>query len=595
MEVNFEKVPQALIQRHQWVLWRTEERDGEPTKVPYTRTGVPAKSNDPATWSNFDEIKARYERGGYDGVGYVFAADDPFCGIDLDSCHDPFPGKVTDWAREVILKLKSYAEVSPSEAGVKLFVKAKWNYEGHKQIVDSAGVSKKKPAIEIYDKLRYFAVTGMRLQGPSEPQDRQAEVDWLRTKFWPAQQAAPSEFYSPNSVAARAAKYIERMPPAISGQGGHNAAFRVACVLVLGFDLNQESALGVMRQWNASCKPPWSDRDLIHKLRDADKQEGERGYIRGVQPARFDSVRVPFYKPSPVAYQPRELTLDSAALEYLKMRQEGHAKLIETGIPDLDYALGGGIEHSEMMIVASRPSHGKSMIGLQLTHFWTAAGMPVLFLSEEMSPLALAKRTIQFASDLPEERWDQNQAELEAGVREHLANRAPCYIVETCRTADVAADAVRRHVEENKVQCVIVDYAQLIAGKGRTRYEQTCDMSTGLRRLANEFKIVVVALCQLNREIEKRKVFTPQPSDLRDAGQLEQDADVIVFSVWPHRISSKKPAHEYLLFVAKNRNRQINQSMFEVRIEPGRQRLTVKRPQDQENCEPFDAFAEEWK
>ncbi len=591
MGVNFENVPKELAARNQWILWRIEQRDGEPTKVPYTRTGRFAKSNDPATWSSLDEIRKRYDRDGFDGPGFVFAADDPYCGIDLDGCRAPKTGMVAEWARQVILKLNSYAEVSPSETGVKIFVKAKWNYDGHKKLIEAPLMGDKSPAIEIYSSLRYFAVTGLRLQGPHEPQERQAELDSLYAQFWPQQQAAPKEFYSPDSVADRAAKYLQRMPPAISGQGGSNATFRVACVLVLGFDMNQESALGVMRQWNATCKPPWSEKDLIHKLRDADKQEGERGYIRGVQPARFDSVHVPYYKPPAPQREPRMLTMESAILDYLEMRKAGKAKHVETGIPDLDYALGGGVEPSEMMIVASRPSHGKSMIGLQLTHFWTAQGMPVLFLSEEMSPASLAKRAIQFASEIPEERWDNDHIGLEADAREHLANRAPCYIVETCRTADVAADAVRKHVEDNKVQCVIVDYAQLIAGKGKTRYEQTCDMSTGLRRLANEFKIVVVALCQLNRKIEERKEFVPVASDLRDAGQLEQDADVIVFSVWPHMISNKKPAHDYLLFVAKNRNRPIMQRMLEIRIEPSRQRLAVRRPQDQENYEhAFDAF-----
>jgi replicative DNA helicase len=82
---------------------------------------------------------------------------------------------------------------------------------------------------------------------------------------------------------------------------------------------------------------------------------------------------------------------------------------------------------------------------------------------------------------------------------------------------------------------------------------------------------VLVALCQLNREIEGRTKFVPQMSDLRDTGQLEQDADVIMFGVWPHRIDPKNDPYEYQFFIAKNRNRAINDPAVKVRFEPSRQ------------------------
>ena len=72
------------------------------------------------------------------------------------------------------------------------------------------------------------------------------------------------------------------MPPAISGQGGHNATFRVACVLVAGFGLDVGHALPVLQEWNIGCNPQWSERDLLHKLKDAAKQPGERNYLRNV-------------------------------------------------------------------------------------------------------------------------------------------------------------------------------------------------------------------------------------------------------------------------------------------------------------------------
>jgi hypothetical protein len=81
------------------------------------------------------------------------------------------------------------------------------------------------------------------------------------------------------------------MPVSISGSGGHNAAFHVACTLVLGFGLSQEEAFRVMADWNQACRPPWSEKELRHKLADAEKQPGERNYLRDA-PRDADATNV---------------------------------------------------------------------------------------------------------------------------------------------------------------------------------------------------------------------------------------------------------------------------------------------------------------
>lgn len=82
-----------------------------------------------------------------------------------------------------------------------------------------------------------------------------------------------------SSVTSRARKYIAKMPPAISGQGGHKQTFCVACRLVLGFGLSPAAALPLLQEYNQRCDPAWTDAELEHKLTDADKQPGERGYL----------------------------------------------------------------------------------------------------------------------------------------------------------------------------------------------------------------------------------------------------------------------------------------------------------------------------
>jgi len=84
---------------------------------------------------------------------------------------------------------------------------------------------------------------------------------------------------APVHVVERARRYLAELPPAVSGQGGHNATFHAACVLVIGFGLDGQQALALLRHWNETCQPPWTERELAHKVDDAMKQPGWRGYL----------------------------------------------------------------------------------------------------------------------------------------------------------------------------------------------------------------------------------------------------------------------------------------------------------------------------
>ncbi|MCP4543076.1 MAG: DNA primase, partial [Chloroflexi bacterium] len=114
-----------LKSRAQWIVWREEKRrDKKPTKVPYVPgTNRYARSNDPATWRTFKEATAALHRGGFDGIGYVFSADDGFTGINLDHCTGEF-GILEPWALRIVQEMNSYTEWSPSGHGVHIFVRA---------------------------------------------------------------------------------------------------------------------------------------------------------------------------------------------------------------------------------------------------------------------------------------------------------------------------------------------------------------------------------------------------------------------------------------------------------------------------------------
>ncbi len=170
LDLILEHVPDELREYRQWVAWRLQERNGKPTKVPYDPIrGRMADCCDPATWGGFNDAIHYCEHFNAKGVGFVFTANDPFTGIDLDKCREPTTGNIEGWANEIIDSIRSYSEVSPSRTGVKIIVRA-----------TKRGSRCRKGQIEIYDRQRYFTLTGNRLAHlPGTIQARQRELEKL--------------------------------------------------------------------------------------------------------------------------------------------------------------------------------------------------------------------------------------------------------------------------------------------------------------------------------------------------------------------------------------------------------------------------------
>jgi Protein of unknown function (DUF3987)/NrS-1 polymerase HBD domain len=166
---------QNIQDLRQWLCWRIEERDGKPTKVPYAPlTGEKANTTNPETWASYSEAVEAYREHGYGGIGLVFSKDDPFCGVDLDGCLNPKAGEVKEWAREIIERLDSYTEISPSGTGIHILVKAELPPGG-----------RRKGRIEMYDAGRFFTVTGRHLlDTPKGIRERQKEVEVLHRELF---------------------------------------------------------------------------------------------------------------------------------------------------------------------------------------------------------------------------------------------------------------------------------------------------------------------------------------------------------------------------------------------------------------------------
>ena len=165
---------QTMRELRQWVCWRSEERNGRPTKIPYSPlTGKKASSTDPDTWASYSEAVAAYRERGFDGIGFTFTRDDPFCGLDLDHCLVPESGQLEAWAQEIVDELDSYTEISPSGTGVHILVRA--------TLPD--GRNRKGP-VEMYGHGRYFTMSGRHLAGtPRTIENRQEQVLALRRRL----------------------------------------------------------------------------------------------------------------------------------------------------------------------------------------------------------------------------------------------------------------------------------------------------------------------------------------------------------------------------------------------------------------------------
>lgn len=195
-----EKIPHELKERPQWVLWKLVQRldktTGEvrDTKVPFQTNGKAAKSQDSSTWTSFENAYSvfRVSNGEYNGIGYVFSSDDPFTGIDIDDCIAD--GKLEDRSREILLKLNSYTERSQSGTGVHAIVKA--SKPGDK--------CKKGTWFEIYDKERFFVVTGDHVGNtPLTIEERQAEVNEIYASIFGQGDTPKEKQKRPRNPAAR--------------------------------------------------------------------------------------------------------------------------------------------------------------------------------------------------------------------------------------------------------------------------------------------------------------------------------------------------------------------------------------------------------
>jgi replicative DNA helicase len=240
----------------------------------------------------------------------------------------------------------------------------------------------------------------------------------------------------------------------------------------------------------------------------------------------------------------------TSVMEAIKVADAAHARQgglsgVGTDMTELDKLLGG-LHRSDLLILAGRPAMGKTALATNIAY--NAAknfadtkgneGAVVGFFSLEMSAEQLASRILSEQSNVPSDRMRKGELSNEEFSRLAQASNAlhevPIFIDDTpALTVSALRTRARRLKRQSNLGMIVVDYLQLISGSAKSRsdgrVQEVSEITRGLKTLAKELEVPVLALSQLSRQVENREDKRPQLADLRESGSIEQDADVVMF------------------------------------------------------------------
>ncbi len=207
---------------------------------------------------------------------------------------------------------------------------------------------------------------------------------------------------------------------------------------------------------------------------------------------------------------------------------------IGTGFYELD-EMTNGLQPGEMIIIAARPSMGKTAFALNIAeHIGATSKQPVAVFSLEMSKQQLAQRLLCSRSGVDSHKLRRNMLSRDDFAKLSLTvgelSEAPIYIDDTPGLSLLGLRAKsRRLAARHDIKCIVIDYLQLMSAPGsESRQQEVSNLSRGIKALARELSVPVLCLSQLNRQAEQREGHRPRMSDLRESGSIEQDADVVM-------------------------------------------------------------------
>jgi replicative DNA helicase len=241
----------------------------------------------------------------------------------------------------------------------------------------------------------------------------------------------------------------------------------------------------------------------------------------------------------------KEAVVKTIELAEAAHKRDGALSGCTTGMRDLDKLLGG-LHQSDLLILAARPAMGKTALATNIA--FNAAksyvdsdgkeGAVVGFFSLEMSAEQLASRILSEQAEISSDKMRKGEVPAEQFLRLSAAAQTlhtlPIFIDDTpALTVSALRTRARRLKRQNNLGLIIVDYLQLLSGSNKSRsdgrVQEVSEITRGLKTLAKELDVPVLALSQLSRQVENRDDKRPQLADLRESGSIEQDADIVMF------------------------------------------------------------------
>lgn len=300
--------PETLKSMDRWIWWRYEQKEGQkPTKIPRLVGDCGcAKTDDPTTWSSYSTCLLKGAPPETGGIGYVIAAKDSVIFIDLDHVRFVDNQGVETFTPGALMTLEafkgcSYIEVSPSGEGMHILCEGVLPaHQKNKRYPDGSG-------LEVYggaaDSGRYTTMTGNQWgenhygeADGSIPATLLLEAEGMLKPEVVAQEVDEAVVGATTTASkiAQARAYLAKFPGAVEGQGGDDHTFRAACKVLRGFALTEVEAFKALWEWNQTCSPPWTEKELLTKLRNADNHGSEAWGGRLRAPDTLDSIRKEF-------------------------------------------------------------------------------------------------------------------------------------------------------------------------------------------------------------------------------------------------------------------------------------------------------------
>jgi len=371
-----ENIPNELKRHPQWMGYNLEiTKDGKLTKVPYRVDGKgKASSTDPQTWTDFDTAREIVSRGTFNGMGFALTLAIRIICIDLDHCVDSVTGEIEPWALEIVQRLNSYTEFSPSRTGLHIWIVA---------VLPPGG--RKKGPIEMYDSSRYMTVTGNHLQGtPLTIEDRSAEVAQLHAEHFPspapatpakatkAQLPDDAELIKIATNANDGGKFARLFAGDTGGYNTQSEADQAMCNKLAFYTGRDAARIDRIFHVCGLCREKWDQRHYSNG-----QTYGQATIAKAIRDCRET------YSPSQPSSNGSMAAPSGAGLkQILPQRKAAFTvdELLDADLPEVKWLVPGMITEG-LVILAGRPKMGKSWLALLLA---LTVGIGGVFLGERV-------------------------------------------------------------------------------------------------------------------------------------------------------------------------------------------------------------------